>query len=141
MCSRAIRNRASPVPHGLPRQGGLTLVELVLVIVLLGVLAAQALPHFVQLAGDAEAAAIQGVAGAITTAAGINYLARKANPAAGVGVTDCSHAATLLTGGLPAGYSMGPQGFPLPIVAESSASCTVYGPGGTTAQTTLLGIL
>ena len=45
-------------------QKGFTLIELVMVIVILGVLAAVALPKFVDLKGDAQQAAMSGVAGA-----------------------------------------------------------------------------
>lgn len=47
------------------QQSGFTLVELVMVIVILGVLAATALPKFVDMGGDARVSVIKGVEGAM----------------------------------------------------------------------------
>lgn len=51
------------------QQSGFTLIELVIVIVVLGILAAIALPKYVDLKGDAETATLNGTKGAIAATA------------------------------------------------------------------------
>jgi prepilin-type N-terminal cleavage/methylation domain-containing protein len=55
------------------QQKGFTIIELVVVIVILGILAAVAFPKFQDLSGDAKKAVAQGGAAAISSAAVISF--------------------------------------------------------------------
>lgn len=90
-------------------QQGFTLIELVMVIVILGVLAAVAVPRFLDLSTDARNAGIQGVAGGITSASSVNFAGRQlANPqgTATNGLSCQDAAAAILEGGVPNGYEI-----------------------------------
>ena len=55
------------------QQSGFTLIELIMVIVILGILAATALPKFVNLGSDARVAAMKAVEGSMRSANAIIY--------------------------------------------------------------------
>jgi len=103
-------------------QSGFTLIELVMVIVILAVLAAVAIPKFVDLGTDAKAAALTSIAGSLTSASAVNYASRKANSSYGNAVANCTDVATSLQGGaLPSGYSITSAA----IAVNATASCTL----------------
>ena len=111
-------------------QKGFTLIELIITIVIIGVLAAVAIPKFQDLTTDAEKGVAAGVAAALASATTVNYAKSKV-PGAVPGtdffaVANCGDIQTNLTGlaDVPAGYSV-TGATTLPNNGTATAGCSV----------------
>lgn len=123
-------------------QSGFTLIELVLVIAVLGILAAIAVPKFIDLSGDAQTAATASTAGAASSASEINFGAFRVGHAGFTpmigGTTTCDGVKALMQGSAwPTGYTASTTAT-LTTGVGATTACTLTGPNSTTATFTAI---
>lgn len=117
-------------------EAGFTLIELVVVVVIVGVITAAAVPKFTGLGDRANEAVTEQTAGSLAAASAINLAARQINPTLGSAVSNCTDVAGLLEAPLAATLTVVAQAVP----AGESRSCTLNGPSASSATFTAHGV-
>ncbi|TDL94547.1 type II secretion system protein [Stutzerimonas sp. R40042] len=121
------------------QQSGFTMIELIMVIVILGILAAFALPRFANFGTDARVAAMQGLAGAVKSASAIAHASALITPPVSNSIT-LEGASIAMAGTYPAAsmagigaaaqleqggadYEVTATGSTLTVASTSNAAC------------------
>ncbi len=122
-------------PTGSNQRGGFTLIELIMVIVILGVLSAIAIPKYVDLQTEAGQSTADGILGAAASACAINYAAVQTRSVPPAVIVDCTTlAGAMATSGVTIGtgaagecsFTVGAKSYSFSLAPETTAApCSV----------------
>jgi MSHA pilin protein MshA len=112
-------------------QQGFTLIEIIAVLVLLGILAAVAVPKYFDLQDGAAQNAVNAVAGNLSSASSMNFAASLLNATGVESIKNCTDVEKLLDGGLPDNYKITAL-----AITTGTVSCTLKGEKNKTATFT-----
>ena len=105
----------------LSAQSGYTFIELIIVVLIVMMLAANSVPRYIRLMEESRHAAITGFASSLSSISSMNYVGSKAQFASTFKVSNCIDVLQGLQTGLPHRYKVIPQTIP----AGKTVGCTL----------------